>query len=57
MTAAARIETPPGLAPFSLKDAPSFIERQFPVGRHRGPAALSRSVCSELQRDIVPADV
>ncbi len=23
----------PGLAPWSLKDAPSFIERQFPVGR------------------------
>lgn len=22
-----------GLAPFSLKDAPSFIEVQFPVGR------------------------
>ena len=22
-----------GLAPFSLKDAPAFIERQFPVGR------------------------
>src|SRR5262245_29318733 len=23
----------PGLTPFSLKDTPSFIERQFPVGR------------------------
>lgn len=26
-------ETAPGLAPFSLKDAPAFIELQFPVGR------------------------
>src|SRR5215471_21627853 len=30
---AAKRETRPGLAPFSLKDAPSFIEVQFPVGR------------------------
>src|SRR2546421_8545638 len=35
MTAAVatKQETTPGLAPFSLKDAPSFIEAQFPVGR------------------------
>jgi putative DNA methylase len=32
MTKAAVAELP-GLAPFSLKDAPSFIEAQFPVGR------------------------
>jgi putative DNA methylase len=33
VSSAARDETAPGLAPFSLKDAPAFIERQFPVGR------------------------
>src|SRR5208283_5188862 len=33
MTIAARAAAPPALAPLSLKDAPSFIERQFPVGR------------------------
>jgi putative DNA methylase len=35
MTAVAAVmkETRPRLAPFSLKDAPSFIEEQFPVGR------------------------
>jgi putative DNA methylase len=35
MTAAiaAKRETTPGLAPFALKDAPSFIEAQFPIGR------------------------
>src|ERR1700681_2337502 len=35
MTSAAAVkqETTPGLAPFSLRDAPSFIEAQFPVGR------------------------
>ena len=30
---AARAAAPATLAPFSLRDAPSFIERQFPVGR------------------------
>jgi putative DNA methylase len=30
---ATKQESTPGLAPFSLKDAPSFIEAQFPVGR------------------------
>jgi len=29
----AAVEPRPGLAPFSLRDAPAFIERQFPVGR------------------------
>jgi len=33
MTAVAENKGALGLAPFSLKDAPSFIERQFPVGR------------------------
>jgi putative DNA methylase len=34
MKVAAAIASPTqGLAPFSLKDAPSFIERQLPVGR------------------------
>lgn len=32
-TVTARQEPAKGLAPFSLKDAPSFIESQFPVGR------------------------
>jgi putative DNA methylase len=31
-----------GLAPFSLKDAPSFIERQFPVGRVSAEAYKER---------------
>src|SRR5438874_5837244 len=31
--AAAIVGQPAGLAPLSLKDAPSFIERQFPVAR------------------------
>ena len=30
------------LAPFSLKDAPSFIERQFPVGRLSAEAYKER---------------
>jgi putative DNA methylase len=42
MTAAVRVETPPGLAPFSLKDAPLFIERQFPVGRLSAEAYKER---------------
>lgn len=33
MTVAARLDASAGLTPFSLKDAPAFIERQFPVGR------------------------
>lgn len=32
----------PGLAPLSLKDAPSFIERQFPVGRLSAEAYKER---------------
>src|SRR6266852_2475762 len=32
-TAAARQDAPHCLASFSLKDTPSFIEAQFPVGR------------------------
>ena len=32
----------PGLAPFSLRDAPSFIERQFPVGRLSAEAYKER---------------
>src|SRR4051812_5962864 len=32
----------PGLAPFSLKDAPSFVERQFPVGRLSAEAYKER---------------
>jgi putative DNA methylase len=31
-----------GLEPFSLKDAPSFIERQFPVGRISAEAYKER---------------
>ena len=44
MTAAvaAKQETTPGLAPFSLKDAPSFIEAQFPVGRLSAEAYKER---------------
>jgi putative DNA methylase len=44
MTAAvtARQEAPKGLAPFSLKDAPSFIEAQFPVGRLSAEAFKER---------------
>lgn len=35
-------ERSPGLAPFSLRDAPSFIERQFPVGRLSAEAYKER---------------
>jgi putative DNA methylase len=42
MTVAARVDAPRGLAPFSLKDAPSFIERQFPVGRLSAEAYKER---------------
>jgi putative DNA methylase len=40
--AAAIASQTPGLAPFSLKDAPSFIERQFPVGRLSAEAYKER---------------
>ena len=46
MTAAARAAAPPALAPFSLRDAPSFIERQFPVGR------LSAEVYKERKANL-----
>jgi putative DNA methylase len=36
------IEPRPGLAPFSLRDAPAFIERQFPVGRLSAEAYKER---------------
>jgi putative DNA methylase len=39
---AARTQARPGLAPFSLKDAPSFIEAQFPVGRLSAEAYKER---------------
>lgn len=44
MTTAAALkqETRSGLAPFSLKDAPSFIEAQFPVGRLSAEAYKER---------------
>ena len=42
MSATARVEPPIGLAPFSLKDAPAFIERQFPVGRLSAEAYKER---------------
>src|SRR6516165_10807504 len=44
MTAAvaAKQETTPGLAPFSVKDARSFIEAQFPVGRLSAEAYKER---------------
>src|SRR5688500_4549893 len=47
MPASAARRRPPvaaraGLAPFSLKDAPAFIERQFPVGRLSAEAYKER---------------
>ena len=42
MTAAIRATAPTTLAPFSLRDAPSFIERQFPVGRLSAEAYKER---------------
>ena len=42
MTAAIRAIAPLALAPFSLRDAPSFIERQFPVGRLSAEAYKER---------------
>jgi putative DNA methylase len=41
-TSAAEPKRAPGLAPFSLKDAPRFIERQFPVGRLSAEAYKER---------------
>jgi putative DNA methylase len=46
MIALTRIDTPPGLAPFFLKGAPSFIERQFPVGRLSAEAYKERKAGS-----------
>ncbi len=37
-----KIEPEVGLAPFALRDAPSFIERQFPVGRLSAEAYKER---------------
>jgi len=37
-----KIDPPVGLVPFALKDAPSFIERQFPVGRLSAEAYKER---------------
>jgi putative DNA methylase len=42
MTVAVPAESTPGLAPWALKDAPSFIERQFPVGRLSAEAYKER---------------
>ena len=42
MTKLQKREQRVGLAPFSLKDAPSFIERQFPVGRLSAEAYKER---------------
>jgi len=36
------VELCPGLTPFSLRDAPAFIERQFPVGRLSAEAYKER---------------
>src|SRR5271165_4596967 len=42
MNDATPAEASTGLAPWSLKDAPSFIERQFPVGRLSAEAYKER---------------
>ena len=42
MSVVAHVQTTPGLAPLSLKDASSFIERQFPVGRLSAEAYKER---------------
>jgi len=42
MNVVAQPSAPISLAPFSLKDAPSFIERQFPVGRLSAEAYKER---------------
>ena len=46
MTMPARAAAPLGLAPFALRDAPSFIERQFPVGRLSAEAYKERKAGS-----------
>jgi hypothetical protein len=46
MTMPARAAAPLGLAPFSLRDAPSFIERQLPVGRLSAEAYKERKAGS-----------
>jgi putative DNA methylase len=40
--AAVKQQNSPSLAPFSLRDAPSFIEAQFPVGRLSAEAYKER---------------
>ena len=42
MNDATQVETRSGIAPWSLKDAPSFIDRQFPVGRLSAEAYKER---------------
>jgi putative DNA methylase len=42
ITALAESKQAPGLVPLSLRDAPSFIERQFPVGRLSAEAYKER---------------
>jgi len=46
MNDAAQAQTSRRLAPWSLKDAPSFIERQFPVGRLSAEAYKERKAGS-----------
>ena len=46
MTTAVRASARSDLAPFSLRDAPSFIERQFPVGRLSAEAYKERKAGS-----------
>src|SRR6476620_3041979 len=46
MNDAPHAETSSGLAPWSLKDAPSFIEVQFPVGRLSAEAYKERKAGS-----------
>src|SRR5258708_2969691 len=42
-TAPAKYDSISGIAPFSLRDAPSFIEAQFPVGRLSAEAYKERT--------------
>jgi putative DNA methylase len=46
MNDATPAEVVPGLPPWSLKEAPSFIERQFPVGRLSAEAYKERKAGS-----------
>ncbi len=46
MAKAQKIEQQVGLAPFALRDAPSFMERQFPVGRLSAEAYKERKAGS-----------